>query len=212
MKHQWLVYVIVGVLSIGAGVAIAGLPDNADVDPTVLPPASIEAPASSTTDPSTTAADTTDPATTVPDTSDPESTDPGTTAPDSTQPDSTIPDTSEAPTTSEPPETTDPEPLLPDRSEIVTVTANGANVAGTATRWSELLESLGYADVQPRDGTVVVDLSVIPSADGFEESAVRLAEDMLRLPEFVAPLAEAPRVLDLPDDVELLAYVGLDRA
>ena len=32
------------------------------------------------------------------------------------------------------------------------------------------------------------------------------------LPEFVAPLAEAPAGLDLPAETELLVYVGLDRA
>ena len=44
MKHQWMAYVIVALLSIGAGVAIAGLPDNVPVDATIIPPTTTEAP------------------------------------------------------------------------------------------------------------------------------------------------------------------------
>ena len=42
MKHQWLAYVIVGLLSIGAGVAIAGLPNNVPVDATIIPSTTTE--------------------------------------------------------------------------------------------------------------------------------------------------------------------------
>jgi hypothetical protein len=38
MKHPWIAYVIVALLSIGAGVAIAGLPTDVPNDPTIIPP------------------------------------------------------------------------------------------------------------------------------------------------------------------------------
>ena len=197
MKHQWLAYVIVGLLSIGAGVAIAGLPNNVPVDATIIPPTTTLAPAPTTPE-------TTTPATTTPETTTPATTQPETTAPETTSPDTTTPETTE-PTDSVPAE-------LPDRSELEVAAANGANVAGAAARVVVQLEGLGYVGVVPLNGTDIVEFTVVYYADGFEDAAVRLAEDMLLLPEFVAPLAEAPRVLDLPDDVELLAYVGLDRA
>jgi len=205
MKMPWMAYVVVAVLSIGAGVAIAGLPTNVEVDATIIPPVTTDEPGSTTTSAVTTTPASTEPEPTQPESTDAQPTDPQPTDPESTDPDPTAPDTSD------PTGTTEPELVLPDRSEIVTVTANGAAVGGTATRWSELLEGLGYVDVQPLDGTLVVDLSVVYHADGFEGAALRLAEDMALLPEFVAPLAEAPEVLALPDDVQLLAYVGLDR-
>jgi hypothetical protein len=44
MKHQWLAYVIVAVLSIGAAVAIAGLPDSVPESETIIPPSTSDAP------------------------------------------------------------------------------------------------------------------------------------------------------------------------
>ena len=38
MKHQWLAYAVVAILSIGAGVAIAGLPDSVPESETIIPP------------------------------------------------------------------------------------------------------------------------------------------------------------------------------
>jgi hypothetical protein len=43
-------------------------------------------------------------------------------------------------------------------------------------------------------------------------AAARMAEEFELLPVFVAPLDDAPEVIDLPDDTELLAYIGIDRA
>jgi cytoskeletal protein RodZ len=189
MKHQWLAYVIVGLLSIGAGVAIAGLPNNVPVDATIIPPTTTEAPEITV----------------------PETTTPTTTTPPTTVAETTVPDTTEPETTS--PETSEPEPAeLPDRSEIEVVSANGANVAGAAQAVATQLEGLGYVEVAPRDGTDIVELTTIYYADGFEDAALRLAEDLALLPEFVAPLEDAPIVTALPATVELLAYVGLDRA
>jgi hypothetical protein len=50
VRNGWLVYVVVGMLAVGAGVMIAGLPDNVSVDATIVPPTTAE-----TTPPTTTA-------------------------------------------------------------------------------------------------------------------------------------------------------------
>lgn len=184
MKHQWLAYVVVGVLSIGAGVAIAGLPNNVPVDATIIPPTTTEAP------------DPTVPTTTVPDTTEPQATEPDTTEPETTEP-----------------ETTDSLPAeLPDRSEIIVTAANGANGAGAALRVATQFEELGYVDVLPLNGSDIVEFTTIYFADGFEEAALRMADDLELLPDFVAPIEDAPNVADLPADTELLAYIGRDRA
>jgi len=184
VKHQWLAYVIVGLLSIGAGVAIAGLPNNVPVDATIIPPTSTEAP--DPTVPTTTVAPTT-----VPTTTEPETTEPETTAP----------------------ETTDSVPAgLPERSDLNVAAANGANVAGAALRVATRLEEIGYVDVLPLNGSDIVEFTVVYYADGFEEAALRLAEDLDLLPDFVGSIDDSPTVADLPADVELLVYIGSDRA
>ena len=194
MKHQWLAYVIVGLLSIGAGVAIAGLPNNVPVDATIIPPTTTEAPESTVATPTT-----------------PETTVPATTTVPTTASTTTVLTTT-APADSSP-ETTDSVPdELPDRSELNVVVANGANVSGAASRIAAQLEELGYVDVALRNGTNIVDFSVVYYAEGFEESALRLAADLDLLPDFVAPIDDSPSVPDIPADVELLVYVGLDRA
>ncbi len=193
MKRQWMAYVIVALLAIGAGVAIAGLPNNVPVDATIVPSTSTDA-SEPTTAPTT--ADTTTPETTTPETTTPD-TAPGDTAPASTEPDIT--------------ETTDPE-ALPDRAEIVVAVANGAGIAGTAARNVERLAALGYEQLTQLDGTEIVEFTVIYFADGFDAAADRMAEEFELLPVFVAPLEDAPEVVGLPDDTELLAYVGIDRA
>ena len=188
MKHQWLAYVVVGLLSIGAGVAIAGLPNNVPVDATIIPPTTTEAPAP--TVPETTVAPTTTASTT---------TVPSTTEPETTEPETTEPDDSVA-------------AELADRDELVVIAANGANIAGAGARAVARLEELGYADVVTRNGTTVVDFTVIYYAEGFEDAAARLADDLELLPDFVGPIEDAPTVSELPADAELLAYIGIDRA
>ncbi len=193
MKHQWLAYVIVGLLSIGAGVAIAGLPNNVPVDATIIPSTTTEVPqptAASTTT-TTAATTTTTTTTTVPDTTEPETTEPDTTEPD--------------PTDSVPPE-------LPERSDLNVAAANGANVAGAALNIATQLEDLGYSNVEPLNGTDFAEFTIVYYADGFEDAALRLADDLDLLAEFVGPLVDSPSVPDLPADVELLVYIGRDRA
>jgi hypothetical protein len=193
MKHQWLAYVVVGLLSIGAGVAIAGLPNNVPVDATIVPPTTTEAP--EITVPETTVATTTTEA------PEPETTEPETTEPETTEPETTEPETTES----------TPEELA-DRSELIVADANGANVAGTALRVATQLEEIGYVDVLPLNGTDIVEFTTIYYADGFEQAALRLADDLDLLADFVAPLDDSPNVADLPADTELLAYIGRDRA
>ena len=188
MKHQWLAYVVVGVLSIGAGVAIAGLPNNVPVDATIIPPTTTVAtePAAATT--------TTVPATTVEETTDPATTDPATAA--------TID-----------PETADSVPAeLGERSAIVVAAVNGSNVAGTALRVATELEELGYVDVLPLNGTEIEEVTTVYFAAGFDEAALRMADDFDLPPESVASIEDSPSVADLPADIELLVYIGRDRA
>jgi hypothetical protein len=191
MKHPWLAYLIVALLAIGAGVAIAGLPDNSPAAATLAPSTIATTTTTEVPDPTTTVAPTT-----VPETTEPESTEPGTSEPSTTDPETTDSVVEE----------------LPERGDLIVVAANGANVAGAALRMTTRLEELGYVDIAPLNGTDIVEFTVVYYADGFEEAAQRLAEDLDLLAEFVAPLEDAPAVADLPDDVELLVYIGRDRA
>ena len=194
MRQQWLAYVVVGLLSIGAGVAIAGLPDNTPVAATI------------TTSGPTTVPDTTVPDTTVSDTTAPETTVPETTEPDTTEPETTEPDTTE-------PGSTDSVPGgLPARSELSVVAVNGASVDGAAGRAATRLEEIGYVAGLTLDGSEVFEFTTIYFVDGFDEAALRLAADLDLLDVFVAPIETSPAVPDLPADVELMAYIGIDRA
>ncbi len=188
MKHQWLAYLVVGLLSIGAGVAIAGLPDNTSVDATIIPPTTTttQAPAATTTVAPTTVPETTEPWTTEPETTEPETSEPSTA--------DSVPEE------------------LPERGDLNVAAANGSNVAGAAARMATQLEGFGYVDIAQLNGPDIVEFSAVYYADGFEEAALRIAEDLDLLAEFVAPLEDAPAVVGRPDDAELLVYVGRDRA
>lgn len=205
MKHPWLAYAIVVVLAIAVGVAVAGIPDRTS-DGAIVSPSTIastvattEAPTASTEPASTSAPATTEPEPTAPST------------PETSRPDASTPSTEPAATepASTVPGTTAP---LPDRDQIIVVAANGTGLAGSAGRMVDQLEELGYLDSRPRNGTDVSDFTVIYYVDGFEDAARRMGDDLELFPDFVAPLDDAPEVLDLPSDVQLLAYVGLDRA
>ena len=198
MRHPWLAYVVVAVVSIGAGVAIAGLPDNTPANATITP--TTTSGTADTTTPETVPADTTAP-TTTPETTVPETTTPATTAPETT-----------VPTTTEPPPGTSVPADLPDRSELFVVAANGSNVAGAAARMATTLEEIGYVDVQLRNGTTFSEFTAVYYAEGFEDAALRLADDLDVVAELVGSIEDAPNVVDLPDDFELLVYIGLDRS
>ncbi len=193
MKHQYLAYVIVGLLSIGAGVAIAGLPNKVPVDATIIAPTTTDAPERTLPEP----VDTVAPEETTPDTKGPEAPASSTTTTSTT----TAPDTTDSVSAG-----------LPARGEIATAAANGANVDGAALRMVNTLTDLGYVDVRRLNGSDIFEFTTIYFAPGFEEAAQRAAADLQVVPDFVAPIADAPNVADVPANTELLVYVGRDRA
>ncbi len=184
MKHQWLAYVIVAVLSIGAGVAIAGLPDSVPQSETIIPPTTTEAP--EPTVPSTTTA----PAVTT-----------------TSQPETTTTSTTGTTTTAGSTTTTI---ALPDRSEVVVAVANGSGGDGVAQRIATEIEGLGYTGVQAVTGNDPVDTTIVYFADANDDAALRLASDLGLPPEAIAPIATAPGTSGV-GIVQLLVYVGADR-
>ena len=207
MKTQVWVYIAVVVLSIGAGVAIAGLPDSVDQEPTIQPPATTEATAPTdpaATEPAATEPPATDPADTEPPASEPETTDAPTTDPAES---TTTTTESSTPTTVETTTTTLP---LPARSELDVAVVNAASVGGAASNVSGALEGLGYVDVGSFDGPDIVDVTVIYAAEGFQGPADRLAEeDMGMEPGLVFPIAAAPEIDGL-DEADIIVYLGRD--
>ena len=198
MKHQWMAYVIVALLSIGAGVAIAGLPNNVPVNATIVPPTTTERPtpnAPTTEVPETLTAPTT--------TDGQETTKPGTTEPETTEPG-----------------TTDSVALgISERDELTVVVANGAGIAPACSFGSPICCGIATNDSRnptssfPRTNRATSSRNTtIYYTDGLEAVALRMANDLQLLPEFVAPLTAAPEMLSLPADLQLLAYIGVDRA
>lgn len=207
MKTQVWVYIGVIVLSIGAGVAIAGLPDSSAEEPTIQPPVASESTVAAT-EPADTEPAATEPAATEPDESSTTSSEaPATTepAPTSTTSETT---TSEAATTTVPAPTTTAE--LPERADIALEVANGANVGGAATRVGDALEELGYGGVGSFDGELVVDRTAVFAIEGFQGPADRLAAEVGLEPGLVFPIETAPDVGGLPEATELLLYLGRD--
>lgn len=188
MKHQWLAYVIVAVLSIGAGVAIAGLPDSVPDSPTVIPP-------STTAAPETTVVTTTIPPTT--------STTP---APTTTRPPATT-------TTTEPDETTTTTTIdpLPARAEVPVAVTNATGRSGVAQSTADLLEGLGYVNVDAITSDDVADVTIVYYSAGNDGLAVRMAADLGLAPDAIAPIDTAPSTQDF-GLAQLLVSVGADRA
>lgn len=188
MRNQWLAYVIVAVLAIGAGLAIAGLPSSETVDGTITVPSSTEV------------------TTTLP---------PATTEP------APAPETTEPVETTEPPveiTTTTTSSTVPDdlpaREDVAVVVANGADVGGLATRTANDLRDLGYEDVTPTDGEESTDETVVYFDDGFEGAAERMVADLGIEPGLgaIQPIIVAPPISDDVDPIDLLVYLGQDRA
>lgn len=210
MKHQWIVYVVVVLLSIGAGVAIAGLPDNSSESAPIPPATTVETTTTLPADP----VETTEPEpvdTTEPDEPDPsDSTD--VSAPDTTAPDTAV-DTTEpdATDTTEPDSTESTTPALPPRESVAVVVANGAGEDGLAGRTAEPLIALGWTNMRTTTGLDVLDTTTVYYLDGFEASASQLAVDLGLSPDAIAPVAFAPELAE-PLLAQLIAYLGTDRA
>lgn len=194
MRYQWLAYGIVALLSVVAGVAVAGVPGTGSADPTIVVPAS-------TDPPPTTITPTTEPAPPVTDVAATTTTTDETTT---TVPEST---TTEAAATS----TTAPEPVLPERSALDVVVANGANIGGIASATSQDLEDAGYVDVRATDGTDIVFFTIVYYEEGFQGSAERLADDLGLPATSTGPMSDAPDVIGGLDGEVLLVYLGSDQ-
>ncbi len=192
MKHQWVAYVIVAILSIGAGVAIAGLPDSVPQSETIIPPTTTEAPLP-------TVPTTTTPAVTT------------TEAPADTEPDNTEPDDTTTTTEDDADDTTTTIEALEPRADVVVAVANGSGRAGVAVATADELVGLGYAEVAALTGNEVVDQTIVYFVEGNVGLAERLAADLGLAPGAVALIDGAPAVPEL-GIVQLLVYVGTDQA
>ena len=198
MKSQVWVYVSVVILSIGAGVAIAGIPESAAQEPRLPLPSTTEVIGQDDAAPGTESV-VTEPIATEP---------AGTTAPETTIESSTTTTTTTSSTTTT--TTTTTTVPLPDRSEVPVRVANGANVGGSATRVSNALEELGYVDVRSFDGDVIVDVTAIYAAEGFEGPAERLSEEVGLEPGLVFPIEVVPDVPGLGTSTRIVLYLGRD--
>lgn len=182
MKNQALVYVLVAVISLAAGVAIAGAPESVAVPATIT---TIVEPTTTTTEPAatTTAVPTTEPEVAA------------------TEPEVATTETTTSTTTTEP---------APDPADIVVVAVNGAGTQGLASDVRDQLVFFGYTQARATDGTTLVDETAIYYFDGFEAEAAEIARFLEIDPETIRPIAEAPEFATLDGD-QVAVYLGRDR-
>ncbi|MFK7917849.1 MAG: LytR C-terminal domain-containing protein [Ilumatobacter sp.] len=211
MKTQLWVYVVVAVLSLGAGVAIAGVPTFEEREATIQTPTEPVAVTSTTEAPLFESADTdadadagagNEASAGAAATDDASDDDAGEATDDAAEASTTTTTTTSTTTT-----TTMP---LADRTSLNIVAANGANVGGAASAASAALEAAGYGDVISADGTDIVDVTVIFAAEGLQGEAERLAADTGVDPALVFPLSGAPGVASLDEDIQIVVYLGRD--
>lgn len=196
MKTRVWVYLVVAVLSVGVGVAIAGAPNSVPRASTIAAPATTSAPAPPP--PEGSAATTSEASTTTsPDEPDTTST-------------TTEPATPPEPTTSVSSTSTTVGPAaLPNRADVDVSVVNGARIDGVATRAATALEALGYVDVAPFDGSDVLEVSVVYAAQGSQEVAARLADEAGLAPGLVRPIDEIPPI-DEVVGADVVVYLGRD--
>ncbi len=100
---------------------------------------------------------------------------------------------------------------IPDRADISVVSANGAGIAGLAAETAAELRLLGYIDVRETTGTEIFGRTVVYYADGFDQAANRLADDLDLAEPFVVPVdGEIPIDAEF-DDADIVVYLGQDR-
>lgn len=205
MKTQVWVYVMVAVLSLGAGVAIAGVPNSVDRDPTIEPPpdtGDTDARSTVSSPPETGSA--TDPTSGgVP------APTPETSASTDSTPDSTLGTTPSPGSTTSTTIAAETTPPPPPRAELDIAVANGAEVGGSASEVSDALEARGYVDVGSFDGSQVVDITTVYYTIGFEAAAEAMALDMGMDPSRIRPIAEVPGIGGLGTQ-PLVVYLGRD--
>ena len=185
MKNQWLVYVLVAVISVGAGVAVAGVPGSESTDATILVPATTEAP-------EPTIASTVSPTTAAPE-------------PVVTEPEPPA----ETTTTTMVVETTTTQPEI-DRAVVAVVALNAAGAGGIAGAARAELVDLGYLATRTDDATAFVDVTVVYYYDGAQLEAEAVAADLGLDPGAVLPVADAPSIPEQDGD-QVVVYLGRDR-
>jgi len=187
MKTPIWVYIAVVILSAGAGLAIAGIPDTSPREPTIIPPSTTEAP-----DPLEQAAALVEEAAAEEEAAALETTVAATT---------TVVETTTTTTT-----TTVP---LPERAELEITVANGADIGGIAGRTVTLLGELGYPQAVARDGTDIVGQTIIYAPDELVAFAERLSDDLGLPGGRIQPIDRAPAGESTVDAVVIL-YLGSD--
>jgi hypothetical protein len=210
MSSKIWVFLAVTLVSIGAGVAVAGIPsrDSADLsDLTSVPSLTVTAtsvestpaPSPATVDETTPVSATTEPEPTAPDTTS------TTAAPSESLPD-TIAESTDTTVVASP---TTRAPVA--RTELPIVVVNGAGIAGVARRTADALQDLGYPPVRTLDGIQIVGATAVFAAAGFQAEAEQLAIDAGLGPGSVFPISAVPEFSG-GEDEPLILYLGADVA
>lgn len=188
MKNPWLVYAVVAVVSIGAGVAIAGRPATFSTDATIVAPSTTAAPV------------VTLPPATVPST---------TAVPEPVTTDAPVESTTTVAETSTTSTSTTLPPIV--KADVGVVAVNGAGVSGLASRTRDQLVDLGYSAARATDGSDIVDETAVFFFEGFEREAGEVALDLGIDPFRSRPMSEAPDFGLLSGD-QVAVYIGRDRS
>ena len=194
MKPTVTISLAVGLLAIGAGIAIAGLPDKPPGDALII----TATPNGTTTTTLSVVVDTVSPLPTTTTTSTTTTEPPRTTDPIDSNTTTTTTTTSPA-----------DRPLAP-REELRIVTANGAGADGIAETTATGLEALGYVDVEATTAPAVADRSVVYHIANLTAEASRLAADLGWPVDTLAPIEAAPAIT-VSEQADIIVLIGLDQ-
>lgn len=196
MKHSWLALLVVVVLGLLAGAAIAGRPR--------LPHNDIQI--------GTAAVSTTSVSTTVVPTTDKSGATSSSVAPESTAPVHTVAATTTTAvvtTTTAPAASTTTLPASPDRAAVRLVVANATDRSGIAGDTARRLRTIGYTQVRNTDALVPLAETAVFARPGFEAAGEQVAADLGFGPERVQALADtAITSIDAAGDV--IVALGAD--
>lgn len=209
MKTQLWVYIVVAVLSAGAGVAIAGLPSSTPREATIVPPTTTETTVAPAPDESALFEPVASDAASEADDSS-ASTENDDSVEEVIEPESTTTALPESTTTALPETTTTTTTVpLAERSVFPVAVANGAGTPGLASNGADQLAELGYTQVRALDGVEIVELTTVYYGPDLEVFARRLAVDLGFPEDRIGEIADAPSVPSLRDE-PLLVYLGSD--